>query len=211
MSAMPADAIVTRMRDALAKAGVPIDLRMAPEGATTAVDIAKALGCDPGAVVRSRIYVAGDKMALAMIAGDHRVLTAGIGKALNAKGSVRAAEAGEIKFATGVGMTAVAPFALARPLPSVMDRSLKRFETVFVSAGHPRCFVAIAPDRLARALGAVVSLAVAAPMTPEIAAAAQPKPRPPAEAPKRRATKAAGRIPIMERPPGKAPPPGAKG
>ena len=72
------------------------------------------------------------------------------------------AEAGEVRFATGFAIGGVAPVGLARKLPCVLDRSLKRFETVFAAAGHPNCIFPTTVDWLKAMTGAIVSYNISA-------------------------------------------------
>jgi len=76
---------------------------------------------------------------------------------------VRKAEAGEVKFATGFSIGGVAPVGLTRKLPVVIDRSLKRFETVYAAAGHPHAVFPTTVEELKRLTGGIVSYAVAEP------------------------------------------------
>ena len=72
------------------------------------------------------------------------------------------AEAGEVRFATGFAIGGVAPVGFPRPIPCVLDRSLKRFETVFAAAGHPNCIFPTTVDWLKTMTGAIVSYNIGA-------------------------------------------------
>ena len=60
-----------------------------------------------------------------------------------------------------VAPAALAPVALALELPTVIDVSLKRFETVYAAARHPSCVFPLSVPELKRLTGGIVSYAVA--------------------------------------------------
>lgn len=148
---------VKRVRAALVAAGHEDAVRALAESAATAEAAAKALGCPLGAIVKSLVFLVGDRFVLALIAGDRKCVPESLAPALQIKGAARKAEAGEVRFATGFVIGGVAPVGLARPLPVVMDRSLKRFDIIYAAAGHPFAVFATAPDRLKALTGAIVS------------------------------------------------------
>jgi prolyl-tRNA editing enzyme YbaK/EbsC (Cys-tRNA(Pro) deacylase) len=168
---------VKKVRAALEAAGMPTDVLVLDAAANTPAKAAKELDCEPGAVVQSLVYLVGKSFALALIAGDHRCVEGNLGPAFFIEGTVRPAEEGEIKFATGFPSGGVAPVALARKIPVVIDRSLKRFETVFVAAGHPKAVFPTTVDDLKRLTGGLVSYAVAEPRSGKAAVGPPPRTR----------------------------------
>jgi prolyl-tRNA editing enzyme YbaK/EbsC (Cys-tRNA(Pro) deacylase) len=161
MSDLLEDAGVKRVVAALVAARHPSDVLTLKSTAATAKDAARAVGCEPGAIVKSLVFLVGDRFALALVAGDRTCVPENLPRALNLKGTARLAEPGEVRFATGFAPGGVAPVGLARKLACVMDRSLKRFETVFASAGHPHCVFPTTADRLKEMTGAIVSYNIA--------------------------------------------------
>ncbi len=154
---------VKRVREALIQAKHPTDILTLKDSARTAADAAQAVGCDLGAIVKSLVFLVGDRFVLALVAGDQACLPENLPRALGIPGPVRKANAGEVRFATGFAIGGVAPVGLARKLSCVLDRSLKRFETVFAAAGHPHAVFPTTVDWLKTMTGAVVSYNIAAP------------------------------------------------
>lgn len=152
---------VQRVRAALQASGAGSDVIVLDDTARTAEDAAKALGVELGAIVKSLVFLVGNRFALALIAGDHRCVEAKLAPVLFIQGDVRKAEAGEVKFATGFTIGGVAPIGLTRKLPVVIDRSLKRFETVYAAAGHPHAVFPTTVEELKRLTGGIVSYAIA--------------------------------------------------
>ena len=83
---------------------------------------------------------------LCLCAGDRRVDTAKLG------GDVRQARGGEVREATGFAIGGVPPLGHDRPLRTVVDASLRRFETVWCAAGTPNAVFAVAPEALIQAI-----------------------------------------------------------
>jgi len=155
---------VKRVSDALLKAGLGDRIIELDSTASSAEDAAKAVGCDLGAIVKSLVFTVDNRFVMALVAGDHKCLEQNLPRALNLVGPVRRPDASAVKGVTGFSIGGVAPIGLAHPLPTVIDRSLKRFETVYAAAGHPHCVFAASPAELARLTSAIISLNVAQPI-----------------------------------------------
>lgn len=155
---------VKRVRDALIAAGLPDNVVALDDSARTAADAAAALGCPVGAIVKSLAYAVGSRFVMALVAGDHLCQEEALPQALKIAGTVRRPQASEVKAITGFTIGGVAPIGLNHALPTVIDISLKRFETIYAAAGHPHCIFAISPASLVAATGGIYSYAIAAPM-----------------------------------------------
>lgn len=155
---------VRRVREALAAAGQPDTVIALDESARTAADAAAALGCPEGAIVKSLVFAIGTRFVMALIAGDHQCVQEELPRALNIPGNCRRPQAAEVKAITGFTIGGVAPIGLNHPLPTVIDISLKRFDTVYAAAGHPNCIFSIPPRALVTASGGLLSYAVSTPM-----------------------------------------------
>ena len=55
----------------------------------------------------------------------------------------------------------MSPAGRKTELPTVIDVSLKRFETVYAAAGHPHCVFPTTVTALKRLTGGIVSYAIA--------------------------------------------------
>ena len=162
MSVLERDA-VKRVRQALADAGLEDTVIELAETARSADDAASAVGCELGAIVKSLVFTIGRRCVMALVAGDHRCLEENLPAAFFLDGDVGRPKAGEVKGITGFTIGGVAPIGLAHKLPIVVDRSLKRFDTVYAAAGHPHCVFSVAPAELARITEGIVSFNIAEP------------------------------------------------
>lgn len=141
-----------RVADRLAAAGLDVTVRELDDSTRTAAEAAAAAGCELGQIVKSLVFVDDRGPVLVLCAGDRRVDTASLG--------VRRATPAEVREATGFAIGGVPPLGHSAPLRTLVDVSLRRFETVWCAAGTPRAvfeagtaeLIAALPDAEERAL-----------------------------------------------------------
>ena len=157
--AAAAPAAVTRVTDAAAASGLTIEVHRHPEGARTAADAARAIGCDVAQIVKSLIFIADGLPVVALVSGSNRLDTARLATALGAE-QVRRADADEARAATGYAIGGVPPFGHATALRVLVDRDLTAFDIVHAAAGTPDATFAVAPADLVRvSVGEIADLA----------------------------------------------------
>jgi prolyl-tRNA editing enzyme YbaK/EbsC (Cys-tRNA(Pro) deacylase) len=128
---------VERVRHALRQGGSAAEVIALAETARTAEAAAQALGVPQGAIVKSLVFMIDGAPIMALIAGDRRCDTKFLPGALGMSGLVMRADAERVRQATGFAIGGVAPLAHPARLPTAIDDSLGRFETVYAAAGHP--------------------------------------------------------------------------
>jgi prolyl-tRNA editing enzyme YbaK/EbsC (Cys-tRNA(Pro) deacylase) len=153
---------VDKVLAAARAAGLSIEIRRFPEGTRTAADAARAVGCDVSQIVKSLVFVAGERPVLALVSGADRADPDRLSAALAADGSsalrpIRRATAGEAREATGFAIGGIPPLGHVRPLTILIDQGLLRHDVVWAAAGLPDAVFAVSPDLLARAAGARVA------------------------------------------------------
>ena len=114
---------VDRVRGALREYGLDSAVRELPQSARTAALAAAALGCDLGAIVKSLLFLADGRAALALVAGDRRADPARLRQVLGA-GPVVLAGADVVRAETGFAIGGVPPVGHRQALPVVVDASL---------------------------------------------------------------------------------------
>lgn len=144
-----------RVVDAAAALGLAIDVREFPDGTRTAEDAARAVGCGVAQIVKSLVFVAGERPVLALVSGPNRLDEAKLGAL--AGGAVRRASADEVRAATSYAVGGVPPIGHPSPLPTWLDRDLLDHTEVWAAAGTPRHVFAIDPAALVAATGAVAA------------------------------------------------------
>lgn len=133
---------VERVRAALLASGVGDVVVTLPASARTAQMAADALSqhlntaVPVGAIVKSLVFVADAQPVLVLVAGDRRG-DPGKLKAILSASQVTIASPEIVRSASGYAIGGVPPIGHATRLPTLIDASLSRFETVYASAGHP--------------------------------------------------------------------------
>ena len=105
----------------------------------TAQAAADALGTELGAIVKSLVFTIDGNAVMALISGDRRCDTRALPQALGMTGLVMRPDADRVREATGFAIGGVAPLGHPKPLATVIDDGLGRFEVVYAAAGHPHC------------------------------------------------------------------------
>ncbi len=120
---------------ALRAHGVTGEVRELPEPAPTAVTAAQQLGCDVGAIANSLVFNADGEPLLILTSGAHRVDTAKVAADIGAE-SVRRADPDFVRAATGQVIGGVAPVGHPRPVRTLVDSWLEKYDVVWAAAGH---------------------------------------------------------------------------
>ena len=136
--------------------GLELEVREFPDGTRTAADAARAIGCQVDQIVKSLVFVADTDPVLVLCSGGNRVDVVKVGRERSAA-TVRKADAGEVRAATGYAIGGTPPFGHARDLPVLIDRHLTGFEVVWAAAGTPRHVFPLAPADLVAATGGRVA------------------------------------------------------
>ena len=164
MSNLELDA-VKRVRDALIVAELPDTVQDLPEGVKTVADVAKALGVEPGAIVKTKVYTVGNRYVLALVAGDRVCGEDELARALKLEGAVVCPSADLVRAVTGFNPSGpcggVSPAGMVSKIPVAIDASLKRFDKLYAAAGHSHCVFETNMDDLKQLTKGVVSYAVA--------------------------------------------------
>lgn len=156
---------VKRVREALIAAGLPDTAQDVPESTKTVADVANALGVEPGAVVKTKVYTVGNRYVLAVVAGDRVCNEDQVGRALSLDGAVVSPSADLVRAVTGFNPSGptggVSPVGMVSKIPVAVDASLKRFDKLYAAAGHSHCVFETNMDDLKQLTKGVVSYAVA--------------------------------------------------
>ncbi|HUN93693.1 MAG TPA: YbaK/EbsC family protein [Burkholderiaceae bacterium] len=151
-SALPASA--QRVETALAALGIDAAIRHLASSARTAQQAADSLGIEVGQIAKSLIFraVSSDRAVLVIAAGDRRVDEARVGELLGEP--IERAQPEFVRAHSGFAIGGVAPVGHPKPMVTFVDRSLRRFATVWAAAGTPHCVFPIDPASLVRVSGA---------------------------------------------------------
>lgn len=137
-----------KVQQRLRERGLDADVQELADSTRTAAEAAAAVGVEVGQIVKSLVFVAdGGRPFLVLCAGDRRVDAARLGA------DVRAANADEVRKATGFAIGGVPPLGHDEQLRTVVDESLRRFDVVWCAAGTPHAVFPVATDALIAAIG----------------------------------------------------------
>ncbi len=119
-----------------------LNVTLLDTSARTALEAAKSLNCEVGAIVKSLLFKAENMFILCLVAGDKKGSLNKIKKILNIK-DVSMASADEVKNITGFTIGGVSPIGHLRNIDIYIDKSLERFDFLYAAAGHPNCIFKI--------------------------------------------------------------------
>jgi prolyl-tRNA editing enzyme YbaK/EbsC (Cys-tRNA(Pro) deacylase) len=136
-----------RVQERLGERGLDVEVRTLDESTRSAADAAAAIGCQEGQIVKSLVFMTDDGALVCLCAGDRRVDTARLPP------GARTASPDEVREATGFAIGGVPPLGHDRELATIVDASLRRFETVWAAAGTPRSVFEVGTADLIAALG----------------------------------------------------------
>lgn len=147
---------IDRFLEAARAQGLQPDVRRFPEGTKTAQDAARAIGCDVGQIVKSLVFMAGDRPVMAFTSGANRVDESKLAAIVGAP-DVRRATPEEARAATGFGVGGTPPFGHPQRLTSVVDHDLLSWDQIWAAAGTPDSVFPLSPADLLRVTGAAPS------------------------------------------------------
>jgi prolyl-tRNA editing enzyme YbaK/EbsC (Cys-tRNA(Pro) deacylase) len=136
-----------RVARALYEKGVRGPFREFSASTKTAVDAAKALGCQLGAIASCLVFVLDNEPVVIVKSGAFRVDTehfVGLVDGLE----LRRASADEVRAATGQPIGGVSPINWPGELRVFIDDSLSRFDVVWAACGTPNAVFATTFEEL---------------------------------------------------------------
>jgi len=118
----------------------------------TAAAAAAQLGCDVGAIANSLVFAVGDEPLLIIASGAHRVRLERVAELLGVPAIGRADKQFVLR-ATGQPVGGVAPIGHPRPIRTVVDVWLERYDEVWAGAGTRHAMFSTTFDELVRLTG----------------------------------------------------------
>lgn len=145
-----------KVRNALIESGSQAQVCELPDSTRTAVEAARAVGCEVGQIVKSLIFVLDPpgQMVLLLVSGSNRVNEKAVGQRLG--GTLGKANADQVQTVTGFVIGGVPPLGHSNPLPTYIDSDLLGFESIWAAAGTPHAVFPTSPAELVRIANAQV-------------------------------------------------------
>ena len=136
-----------KVQQRLRERGLDVDVRQLAASTRTVAEAAAAVGVETGQIVKSLVFTSGaHEHTLVLCAGDRRVDTSLLGDGW------RTATASEVRATTGFSIGGVPPLGHDRVLRTIVDASLRRFDSVWCAAGTPNAVFHVATDELFAAI-----------------------------------------------------------
>jgi prolyl-tRNA editing enzyme YbaK/EbsC (Cys-tRNA(Pro) deacylase) len=108
------------------------------------VQAAAAVGVEPARILKSLVFVSDEEPVVVLCAGDRRVAAKRLG--------LRPATADEARAATGYSIGGIPPLGYDRELETLIDSSLRRFDSVWAAAGTPHAVFEVSTSALIEAI-----------------------------------------------------------
>jgi prolyl-tRNA editing enzyme YbaK/EbsC (Cys-tRNA(Pro) deacylase) len=161
---------IQRVREAAARKGVELDIRVFDESTHTAADAAATVDAELGQIVKSLVFVApledgSLEPVLCLVSGPNRVDLARLAAVTGAR-DIRRATAREAQELSGFVIGGIPPFGHLRPIRTIMDPDLGRFPVVWAAAGTQTAVFPVPPATLR-----ILANAMVAPITEDRRAA----------------------------------------
>jgi prolyl-tRNA editing enzyme YbaK/EbsC (Cys-tRNA(Pro) deacylase) len=151
--AEPTSPSIQRVQAALKALGRGHEIVDLGQSARTAADAARAVGCQVDQIVKSLVFRLRDsgRALLVVTSGAHRVderkVAAVVGE------PIERADADFVRAETGFAIGGVAPLAHAKPIVTLIDEHLMRWDAIWAAAGHPNTVFRLTPDDLVAMTG----------------------------------------------------------
>jgi prolyl-tRNA editing enzyme YbaK/EbsC (Cys-tRNA(Pro) deacylase) len=140
-----------RVRAALRSAGLEVEVRQFAESTRTAQDAANAIGTTVGRIVKSLLFLSGERPVLALVSGSNQLDTAKLGRLTGDE--IRKADAAAVREATGYAIGGVPPLGFALRIDTYIDQDLMLYDEVWAAAGTPNHVFRTTPQDLLRLTG----------------------------------------------------------
>ena len=136
----------------LTAADLPGRVQLLPDPAPTAQAAADQIGCEVGAIANSLIFTTGDgRPLLVMTSGAHRVDTDRLGAELGT--TISRASAAFVREHTSQPIGGVAPVGHPRPIRTIVDVDLGRYDEIWAAGGIPHAVFPLTYADLVRLTG----------------------------------------------------------
>lgn len=126
-------------------------------------DIAREMDVAEGGIINAILCSLKDEPVMVLMAGDKACDASQVSRVLHKQGDVSMMSNDAIVELIGGGIDSLFPLELAQTVPTILDASLKRFDTLYSRAGNPKCLIATSFDELKTLTKGTISYAVASP------------------------------------------------
>jgi len=142
-----------RVQSALDALGLPGRVISFAASTHTAQEAADAVGCELGQIVKTLFFMAEGRPTMVLAAGDRQVDTALLAPILGVgRKRIKMGTPEEVLELSGYAVGGVSPVGWPAAVDTLVDDSLKRFESVWAAAGAPNAVFPAQLDALVAAI-----------------------------------------------------------
>jgi prolyl-tRNA editing enzyme YbaK/EbsC (Cys-tRNA(Pro) deacylase) len=144
----------SKVKEAARDLGLQVELKTLSEPTRTVAEAAAAIGCEPGQIAKSIVFVMDGEPVVVVASGRHRIDQSKVCDALDcAEG--RQASPDEVRAATGFAIGGVPP--IGHGLPVIFDTALLEYDVIYAAGGDGNTLFEVAPRDLAGCVHALVA------------------------------------------------------
>ena len=140
---------VERVASFLRRSGAEARIEEFTVATPTALDAARAAGCELAQIVKTVVFDCGGRFVVALTPGDRRADAAKVAAAARTA-RAKVARSAQVVGATGFEPGAVAPFPLPGVASVFIDQTLLTHDKVWVGAGSTSHLATLSPAELVR-------------------------------------------------------------
>jgi prolyl-tRNA editing enzyme YbaK/EbsC (Cys-tRNA(Pro) deacylase) len=149
----PLSSSAQRVQDALARLGLTLQVVELPDSTRTAVEAARAIGCQVGQIVKSLVFKGkrSERPVLVAASGSNRVDERKIEALISEP--LGKADAEFVRQRTGFVIGGVPPVGHSEQLETFIDQDLLQYDEIWAAAGTPHAVFRLTPADLVRITG----------------------------------------------------------
>lgn len=146
-----------RVQKVLDAQGITLKVVELPSSTRTAVEAARAVGCEVGQIAKSLVFITmeSQRPILVVASGSNRVDEERLCRMVEEP--LRMATADEVRELTGFAIGGVPPVGHLTPLETWIDADLMQYEEIWAAAGNPRAVFQLSPNELVSLTGGSVA------------------------------------------------------
>lgn len=137
---------VEKVREYFKKYNIEDRIQEFEESSATVELAAKALKCEPKRIAKTLSFKVNDKLILIVVAGDAKIDNSKYKAQFNKKAKMLTYD--EVLELIGHPVGGVCPFAINDGVEVYLDKSLKRFETVYPACGSANSAIELSIEEL---------------------------------------------------------------
>jgi len=142
---------IEKVKEYFRQFGMEERVREFPVSSATVELAAEALGCHPQRIAKTMSFLAGEQPVLIVTAGDTKIDNGKYKAYFATKAKMIAPD--QVEGLVGHAVGGVCPFAVKEGVKIYLDKSLKRFETVFPACGSSNSAIELTLEELERYSG----------------------------------------------------------